>query len=70
MVEFGTAVMFRVCGKVQASSMGERWFHGILLGKKAGTEENIVMRENGSVVKARAIKELQKMLAHKDYDVL
>ena len=50
MVEFGTAVLFRVCGKVQGSSMGERWFHGIFLGKKAGTEENIVMRENGSVV--------------------
>ena len=56
MVEFGTAVMFRVCGKVQGSSMGERWFHGIFLGKKAGTEENIVMRENGSVVRARAIR--------------
>ena len=27
MVEFGTAVLFRVCGKVQGSSMGERWFH-------------------------------------------
>ena len=34
MVEFGTAVLFRVCGKVQRSSMGERWFHGIFLGKK------------------------------------
>ena len=42
MVEFGTAVMFRVCGKVQGSSMGERWFHGIFLGKKAGTEENTI----------------------------
>ena len=70
MVEFGTAVMFRMCGKVQGSSMGERWFHGIFLGKKAGTEENIVMRENGSVVRARAIRELQKILTLKDYDVL
>ena len=70
MVEFGTAVMFRVCGKVQGSSMGERWFHGIFLGKKAGTEENIVMRENGSVVRARAIRELQKIITLKDYDVL
>ena len=50
--------------------MGERWFHGIFLGKKAGTEENIVMRENGSVVRARAIRELQKILTLKDYDVL
>ena len=70
MVEFGTAVMFSVCGKVQGSSMGERWFHGIFLGKKAGTEENIVTRENGSVVRARAISELQKILTLKDYDVL
>ena len=54
-VEFVTAVMFRVCGKVQGSSMGERWFHGLFLGKKARTEENIVMRDNGSVVRARAI---------------
>ena len=45
MVEFGTAVLFRVCGKVQGSSTGERWFHTTFLGKKVGTEENIVMRE-------------------------
>ena len=70
MVEFGTAVMFIVCGKVQGSSMGERWFHGIFLGMTAGTEENIVMRENGSVVSARAIRVLQKILTLKDYDVL
>ena len=37
MVEFGTMEMFRVCGKVQCSSIGERWFRGIFLGKKAGT---------------------------------
>ena len=36
MVEFGTTVMFRVCGKVQVFSMSERWFHGIFLVKKAG----------------------------------
>ena len=70
MVEFGTAVMFRVRGTVQGSSMGERWFHGIFLRKKAGAEENIVMRENGSAVRARAIRELQKILTLKDYDVL
>ena len=50
--------------------MGERWIHGIFLGKKAGRDENIVMRENGSAVRARAIRELQKILAPKDYDVL
>ena len=70
MVEFGAAVRFRVCGKVQGSSMGERWFNGIFLGKKAGTEENIEMRENGSVVRARAIREFYKVLTLKDYDEL
>ena len=69
-VKFGTAVLFSVSGKVQGSTKGARWFHGIFLGKQARTEENIVMRENGSVVRACAIKELQKMLALKDYDVL
>ena len=64
MVEFGMAGMFRVCGKVQGSSMGDRWFHGIFL------EENILMKENGSVVRAHAIRELQRMLALKDDDVL
>ena len=53
MVEFGTAVMFRVSGKVQGSSIGQHWFHGIFLGKKAGTEENLVIEENGIVVRAR-----------------
>ena len=47
---------------MQGSALGERWFHGIFFGKKAGSEENIVMRENGSVVRARAIRELQKIL--------
>ena len=70
MVEFGTAVMFRVFGKVQGSSMGERWFHGIFLGKKAGTEENFVIRENGSVVRALAIGEFHKVLTLKDCGVL
>ena len=44
--------------------MGERWFHGTFLGKKAGT------RESGSVVRARAIRDLHKVLTLKDYDVL
>ena len=41
---------------------------GTFLGKKAGTEESNVVRENGSVVRARAIPEFQKVLTLKDYD--
>ena len=39
-------------------------------GRKAGTDEKIVMRKNGSIVRARAIKDIQKTLILKDYDVL
>ena len=70
MVEFGTAVMLREFGKVQGSSMGELWFHDIFLGQKAGTKNNFWMRETGSVVRARAIREHQKILILKECDVL
>ena len=33
-LEFGSAVMFRVCGKVEGALMAERWFSGVWLGKK------------------------------------
>ena len=40
--------------------MSERWFSGIFLGKKPGTDEYIVMRDTGQVVRARAAKEMLK----------
>ena len=48
--------------------MGERWFLGIFLGKKDGTEENIMMQ--GERECRAGIRELQKMLTLKDCNVL
>ena len=40
-MEFGTSVMCKVCvEKYKDLFMGERLFHGIFLGKKAGTRKN------------------------------
>ena len=49
--ELGAPVLFRASGKVKGSNMGERWFMGVFLGKKANTEEHLVMRENGQLRK-------------------
>ena len=50
--------------------MGERWHSGIYLGKKAGTEENLVMTMSGSVVRARAVREVHRRLCLQDLEVL
>ena len=68
--EFAAPVLFRVCGKVQGSVMTERWFSGVFLGKKPGTDEYIVMRDTGQVVRARAVKEMAKKMTLDDYAVL
>ena len=39
-------------------------------GRRLAREDNIVMRENRRVVRGREIRELQKVLTLKDYDVL
>jgi len=69
-LEFGAAAMFRVCGKVEGSLMTERWFSGVWLGKRLGTEEHVVMKEDGSVVRARAVRYMEKAMTMNDYDVL
>ena len=50
--------------------MTERWFSGVFLGKKPGTDEYIVMRDTGQVVRARAVKEMAKKMTLDDYAVL
>ena len=69
-LEFGSSCMFRVVGKVEGSLMAERWFSGIWLGKKMGTEEHLVMKEDGAVVRARAVREVEGKKTLEDYDVL
>ena len=68
--EFCAAVMFRVVGKVQGGEMRERWHSGIFLGKKAGSEENLVMKSDGGVVRARAIREVHRTVSLAELDQL
>ena len=68
LVEFGKAVMFRVVGKVQGGDMRERWHTGLFLGKRPGSEENLVMKEDGGVVRARAVRELLRPVTLADLD--
>ena len=68
--EFAAPVMFRVCGKVGSASMAERWYSGIWLGKRLGTEEHVVMKEDGTVVRARSVREVDKNLTIADLNVL
>ena len=70
MLEFGSSVMFRVSGKVHGGVMQERWFPGIWLGKKLHTEEHLVMKEDGLVVRSRAVRENSQNLTMEDYDKL
>ena len=69
-LEFGTSVMFRVSGKVHGGVMQERWFPGIWLGKKLHSEEHLVMKEDGLVVRSRAVRENSQPLVTEDYDKL
>ena len=69
-LEFGSAVMFRVVGKVAGSLMAERWFSGVWLGKRLGTEEHLVMKEDGVVVRARAVRDMEKDMKLTDYDIM
>ena len=69
-LEFGAACMFRVVGKVEGANMSERWLTGLWLGKKFGTEEHIVLRPDGLVVRARAVREIEKKISLKDFDHL
>ena len=44
LLPFGTALMFKVAGKVPGGVMTERWHLGTWLGKRFHTEEHIVAR--------------------------
>ena len=52
--------MFRVCGRVEGACMSERWHSGFWLGKRLGTEKHAVVKEDGAVVRARAVRELER----------
>jgi hypothetical protein len=70
MLEFGSPVMFRVSGKVAGGIMQERWFPGVWVGKKLHTDEHMVMKEDGLVVRSRAVRETSVELTMQDYDKL
>ena len=70
MLEFGSSVMFRVSGKVAGGVMQERWFPGIWVGKKLHTDEHLVMKEDGLVVRSRAVRENSQELKMEDFDKL
>ena len=57
MLEFGSPVLHRVCGKVHGAVMAERWLEGIWLGKCFQTGEHFVAIKDGSVVRARSVRE-------------
>ena len=69
-VEFATHVMFRVCGRVDGALMTERWLSGVWLGMRLGTEEHVVMRDDGVVVRARAIREVDRKITLEKLGVL
>eukprot|EP00971_Amphidinium_carterae_P337087 6473751-Amphidinium_carterae.1 len=58
--EFGQHVMYRVSGKPQGSSMLPRWHHGIWLGKRFASDENIVSTRCGVVVRARGVRSVSQ----------
>ena len=67
---YGERLMFRVVGKVQGNNLSEGWYSGVFLGKRPGSEENLVMKEDGAVVRARAIREVAREMRLENYDVL
>ena len=68
---FGTAVTFRVAGKVPGGVMTERWHLGTWLGKRFHTEERIVARKgNGLVIRSRAVKAMPEETTMDDLDAI
>ena len=59
-----------VSGEVHGGVMQERWFPGIWLGKKLHSEEHLVMKEDGLVVRSRAVRENSQPLVMGDCDKL
>ena len=66
MLEFCTKVMFRVAGKVQGGVMTERWYEGIWLGKSALSDEHLILKKDGLVVRSRAVREMSSGIAWDD----
>ena len=59
-----------VCGKVEGACMSEKWYSGFWLGKRTGTEEHVVVKEYGALVRARAVRELERNVTLSDSDHL
>ena len=71
LLPFGTAVMFRVAGKVPGGVMTERWHLGTWLGKRFHTEEHIVARKgDGLVIRSRAVKVMPEVTTMEDLDAI
>ena len=70
MLEFCSPVMFRVSGKVAGGIMQARWMPGIWVGKKLHSDEHLVMKEDGIVVRSRAVREMTKDITINDLDIL
>ena len=68
----GVHTAHHVAGRWKSSRwhMKDWWMSGLHLGKRPGSEENLVMTEEGKVVRARAIKEMHKTLRMEDLDKL
>ena len=56
-MELCTPVMHRVSGKVHGGVMSQRWHEGFWLGKCSRTDEHFIGMRDGTVVRARSIKE-------------
>ena len=44
--------MFRVCGQVEGACVSERLHSSFRVGKRLGTDECVVVKEDGAVVRA------------------
>lgn len=56
---FGSAIMFRVVGKVKGGELTDRWLPGVWLGKRFASDEHLVaLRDSGRVFRCRSIQAL------------
>ncbi len=70
MMEFCSPVMFRVSGKVAGGLMQARWMQGLWVGKKLHSDEHLVMKDDGMVVRSRAVREMDQEISLQDLDKL
>ena len=50
--------------------MSERLHSGFRVRKRLGTDDRVVVKEDGAVVRARAVRELERSVSSSDYDHL